>query len=97
MHRAEYRDCGQSNINIQDVRDFRSMFGLPANDPKIIVNGPDPGLQLASGDEEESDLDVEWAGAVAPAANIVFVTVAIDTIKSDAGRRWRRPIGAVHY
>jgi hypothetical protein len=65
---------GQSNINIQDVRDFRSMFGLPANDPKIIVNGPDPGLQLASGDEEESDLDVEWAGAVAPAANIVFVT-----------------------
>jgi hypothetical protein len=65
---------GQSNINIQDVRDFRSMFGLPAKDPKIIVNGPDPGLQLTSGDEEESDLDVEWAGAVAPAAQILFVT-----------------------
>ena len=63
---------GQSNINIQDVRDFRSLFGLPAKDPQIIVNGPDPGL--VSGDEGESDLDVEWSGAVAPAAQIVFVT-----------------------
>ncbi|MGA3176344.1 MAG: protease pro-enzyme activation domain-containing protein [Candidatus Acidiferrum sp.] len=63
---------GRSNINIQDVRDFRSIFGLPANDPQIILNGPDPGL--VSGDEGESDLDVEWAGAVAPAAQIIFVT-----------------------
>ena len=63
---------GQSNINIQDVRDFRTMFGLPANDPQIILNGPDPGL--VAGDELESDLDVEWAGAVAPAAKIIFVT-----------------------
>ena len=68
---------GQSNINIQDVRDFRSMFGLPAKDPQIIVNGPDPGLvgpNTPTDDETESDLDVEWAGAVAPAANIIFVT-----------------------
>jgi Pro-kumamolisin, activation domain len=63
---------GQSNINIQDVRDFRTMFGLPANDPQIIVNGPDPGL--VAGDELEADLDVEWAGAVAPMAKIIFVT-----------------------
>jgi subtilase family serine protease len=63
---------GRSNINIQDVRDFRSMFGLPAKDPVIVLNGPDPGI--VSGDEGESDLDVEWAGAVAPAANIIFVT-----------------------
>jgi hypothetical protein len=62
---------GRSNINIQDVRDFRSMFGLPANDPNIILNGPDPGL--IDGDETEADLDVEWAGAVAPAATIDFV------------------------
>jgi hypothetical protein len=67
---------GQSNINIQDVRDFRSMFGLPAyttamEQNMIILNGPDPGL--VPGDEGESDLDVEWAGAVAPAAQILFV------------------------
>jgi len=65
---------GQSNINITDVQNFRTMFGLPANDPQIIVNGPDPGLQLATGDEQESDLDVEWAGAIAPKAQIIFVT-----------------------
>src|SRR6267154_424654 len=63
---------GQSNINLQDVTDFRNIFGLPANLPQVIVNGPDPGL--VSGDETESDLDVEWAGAVAPQAQIIFVT-----------------------
>ncbi len=62
---------GRSNINLQDVRDFRTIFGLPAKDPQIILNGPDPGL--VSGDQAESDLDVEWAGAVAPAAQIILV------------------------
>ncbi len=75
---------GQSNINLQDVADFRSMFGLPAYSSacvsslppqcqlSVILNGPDPGL--VNGDELESDLDVEWAGAVAPGAQIIFVT-----------------------
>ena len=63
---------GQSNINLQDVADFRSIFGLPANPPTVILNGPDPGL--VSGDEGESDLDVEWAGAIAPNATVKFVT-----------------------
>jgi len=62
---------GQSNINLQDVADFRTIFGLPANQPTVILNGPDPGL--VSGDEGESDLDVEWAGAIAQKANILLV------------------------
>jgi hypothetical protein len=68
---------GQSNINAQDVIDFRNLFGLPQNFTQannVIVNGPDPGLQLATGDEGESDLDVEWAGAVAPNATVLLVT-----------------------
>src|SRR5216684_2164020 len=32
---------GQSNINLQDVADFRNVFGLPANVPQVILNGPD--------------------------------------------------------
>ena len=68
---------GQSNINIQDVRDFRSIFGLPANDPQIILNGADPGL--VSPDEAESDLDVEWSGAMAPGANVAFVYAGSNT------------------
>src|SRR5258708_25405087 len=61
---------GETNINIQDVRDFRTIFGLPANDPQIILNGPDPGIQ---GDETEADIDVQWSGAVASGATIDFV------------------------
>jgi subtilase family serine protease len=68
---------GQSNIDAQDVIDFRNLFGLPQNFTQaknVLVNGPDPGLQLTAGDEGESDLDVEWAGAVAPGANVLLVT-----------------------
>jgi Pro-kumamolisin, activation domain len=68
---------GQSNIDANDVIAFRTLFGLPQNFTQannVIVNGPDPGLQLATGDEGESDLDVEWAGAVAPGATILLVT-----------------------
>jgi len=74
---------GQTSINIQDVRDFRTMFGLTASDPQIVLNGPDPGIigpnTLAldgsfPDDEQEADLDIEWSGAVAPQAQIIFVT-----------------------
>jgi subtilase family serine protease len=62
--------AGDSNINISDVEDFRSMFGLPANDPQIIVDGPTPGINE---DETEAVTDVEWAGAVAKGATIDLV------------------------
>jgi hypothetical protein len=66
---------GESNINVADVIDFRTIFNLPQNfsAANIIVNGPDPGI---NGSEGESDLDVQWAGAVAPGATIDFVTSA---------------------
>ena len=63
---------GESDINTQDVAAFRNYFGLSAPNLQVIVNGPDPGI--VQGDETESDLDVEWAGAVAPDATIDFVT-----------------------
>lgn len=62
---------GQTDIHIEDVRAFRSLFGLPANDPQIIYNGPNPGV---NDDEGEADIDVQWSGAVAPGASIKFVT-----------------------
>jgi hypothetical protein len=61
---------GESDINIQDVRDFRNLFGLPQNDPNIIYDGPNPGPMP---DESEADIDVEWSGAIAPNATIDFV------------------------
>ena len=63
------------NIPIGDVEMFRQTFGLPANDPTVIVNGTDPGI--TSGDElAEADLDVQWSGAVAPNATVDFVVSA---------------------
>jgi subtilase family serine protease len=69
-----------SNINLQDVTDFRTMFGLSAKLPVVtvptsIAGCTDPGLQ-PKGDEIEAILDVEWSGAVARNANINLVTCA---------------------
>jgi pseudomonalisin len=63
---------GRTNINLSDVRQFRSAFGLPAIDPQIIVNGTNPGI-VSSAEETEADLDVEWSGAVARNATTKFV------------------------
>jgi len=67
-----------SNINVLDVQEFRSLFDLAQNftASNVILNGPDPGIQgpdSVSGDEAEADLDVEWAGAVAQGATIDLV------------------------
>jgi subtilase family serine protease len=63
---------GRTDIDVADVQAFRSMFGLPANDPMLVHNGPDPGKPNIY-DQEESSLDVEWAGAAAPGASVRLV------------------------
>src|SRR5205807_9688716 len=81
----------QTNINVQDVTDFRAIFGLPAYSAgcaslpclDVILNGADPGL--VSGDEGESDLDVQWAGAVAPKAKIIMVATGFTETDGGGG------------
>jgi hypothetical protein len=63
---------GRSNINLQDVVDFRKIFYLPDNLPQVVVNGPDPGNR-GGNEEMEALLDTSWSGAIAPNANIQFV------------------------
>lgn len=65
---------GRTNVVLSDIQQFRSTMNLPASTPQVIINGSDPGL--VSGDQGESDLDLEWAGASAPGATIKFVTSA---------------------
>jgi subtilase family serine protease len=62
---------GQTDIDMTNVTTFRSLSGLPDVTPTVILNGPDPGF--ISGDETEAYLDVEWAGAVAKNAQIIYV------------------------
>lgn len=64
---------GQTDLTLSDIEAFQTASGLPVKDPQLILTGTDPGLQSSSGDLGESDLDVEWAGAIAKGANIIFV------------------------
>jgi len=64
-----------------DVKKFRSIFGLPtANLPNVIVDGPDPGF---NSDEIEGNLDVQWSGGVAKGATVDFVIA--ETTEASAG------------
>lgn len=63
----------QSDIYPQDFSDFRQDFGLPAGNLNIIYNGSAPNKLASEGDELESDLDVQWSGAVAKGATIDLV------------------------
>jgi hypothetical protein len=66
--------AGQSSVQIADIQEFRAYFGLSVNDPQLLLvpGATDPG-QSMPGQLSEADLDLEWAGAVARNANIVFV------------------------
>ena len=77
-----------SNINIANVNNFRSIFGLSANPPQVIIDGNDPGVDGVNNpdgpnyDSVEAYLDVEWAGAVAPAATVDLVIGADTELES---------------
>jgi hypothetical protein len=77
----------ESNINVYLVNQFRSLFGLPANPPQVIIDGNDPGIDGINNPygpnyaSVEAYLDVEWAGAVAPNATVDLV-IAGDTALS---------------
>jgi subtilase family serine protease len=64
---------GQTDIQLQDIRAFRAASGLPASDPQVILvpGSTDPGL--SSSDIDEASLDIEWAGAIARNASILYV------------------------
>ena len=62
---------GQSDVSLSDLRAFRTRYNLPANDPKMLLySTTDPGF---TGSQIEGDLDLEWAGAIAPKATIYYV------------------------
>ncbi len=72
--------AGQSAIQVSDIENFQSAAGLTKKDPTmLLVPGTGDSTVVTGGDEGESDLDVEWAGAIAPGANIVFVYTGSNT------------------
>ncbi len=66
---------GESTIRTADIDAFRSAAGLTAKEPTLTLV-PNSGTAVeVTADEQESDLDVEWSGAVAQGATINFVYV----------------------
>ncbi len=86
LYTANVKGAGQTiaiindaNISLTLANQYRTLFGLPANPPNVIIDGNDPGIDGQNnpdgpnGDSIEAYLDVEQSGAVAPAATIDLV------------------------
>jgi subtilase family serine protease len=71
----------------QDLHDFDSAFGLP--DPKLTVVSPlgqaQPNTPEGKGWLPETSLDVEWAHAIAPEANILVLTSPVNETEGVQG------------
>ena len=65
---------GQSGVSVTDIENFQKAAGLTVKDPiLVLVPGTGSSTIFSGGDEAESELDLEWAGALAPGADIYFV------------------------
>jgi pseudomonalisin len=64
---------GQTDLVMSDITTFRSLSGLPAKSPSVVLvpGSADPGV--VTDDIGEANLDVQWAGAVARNAGIIYV------------------------
>ena len=64
---------GQSAVVTADITNFQLASGTPQRSPtEILMPGTGAGT-IYSGDEAESDLDLEYTGAIARGASITFV------------------------
>ena len=75
---------GQTDFPMSDISTFRSLAGLPANNPTVLLipGSADPG-STSTPDVTEADLDLEWSGAMAKNATVIFVnsTDAYDSLQ----------------
>jgi hypothetical protein len=79
---------GQSTVSASDLSNFRSAAGLPAKAPQYVLYPSNSTGTRCSGDEGESDLDLEWSGGVAQNANIIFVYAGLIPGDSCASRSY---------
>ncbi|MGO9715804.1 MAG: protease pro-enzyme activation domain-containing protein [Steroidobacteraceae bacterium] len=82
---------GRSSVVANDIATFRAAFGLSSTLPTVIyANSGNTAPPVVSGDEMESDLDLEWSGAIAPSATIKFVTTASTSLSDgiDLSAQW---------
>jgi hypothetical protein len=82
---------GQSTVSATDLSNFRSAAGLAAKGPQYVLVPSTSTATRCTGDETESDLDLEWSGGVAKNANIIFVYAGLvggDTCSKRSNSVW---------
>jgi len=89
---------GQSTVSATDLANFRSAAGLAAKAPQYVLYPSTSTATRCSGDESESDLDLEWSGGVARNADIIFVYAGLapgDTCAARSNSVWNALFDAV--
>ncbi|MDR3793015.1 MAG: protease pro-enzyme activation domain-containing protein [Terracidiphilus sp.] len=64
---------GQSKVYVSDIEAFQSAAGLTVKDPTLVLVPGSGTATVSSGDEAESDLDLEYSGGIAKGATIYLV------------------------
>ncbi|MBS1853390.1 MAG: S8/S53 family peptidase [Acidobacteria bacterium] len=75
---------GQTAISLSDTQAFRTASNLPTNNPQLVLVPGSGTSTTCTDDLVESNLDVQWAGAIAKKAQILFVYVGVDSGKTCA-------------
>jgi len=66
---------GQSEVSVSDIEHFQTAAGLPVKDPTLVLVPGSGTSRHSSGDEAESDLDLEYSGGMGKGATIYLVYV----------------------
>jgi len=66
---------GQSAIVLSDIEHFQTAAGFAVKDPTLVLVPNTGAATIRSGDEAESDLDLEYTSTIASGATIYFVYV----------------------
>lgn len=66
---------GQSEVYVSDIENFQNAAGLTVKDPTLVLVPNSGSAAVSSGDEAESDLDLEYSGGIGTGATIFFVYV----------------------
>jgi hypothetical protein len=77
---------GQSTVNATDLSNFRSAALLPTSTVTMTRIPATSTDVRCSGDEGESDLDLEWSGGVAKNASVIFVYAGVNAGESCTSR-----------
>ena len=70
---------GQSAVLLSDVANFKTAAGVSSPAPIPVLYPGSGASTLKTGDESESDLDLEYSGTIAPGATVYFVYTGSNT------------------